>query len=909
MIAHGASLPLIGQTISHYRIIEKLGGGGMGVVYKAEDIELGRMVALKFLHDLIAHNPTVLERFRWEARAASALNHPNICVIYEIGLAQHRRFIAMEYLDGMTLRQRIAESPLLLSQLLGLGIEIADALDAAHMHGIIHRDIKPANIFVTQRGHAKILDFGLAKLNVGDEASSSGNTFGGITQSPGDPARPGFALGTIPYMSPEQALGQPLDSRSDLFSFGIVLYEMATGVLPFRGQTTAAVFDSLIHTVPDWPVQFTPSTPPELERIVRKALEKDPAQRYSSAAGMRTDLQNLRRETESRQALATGSAATPASESKERIRSAFSTAAAARARASFLRKRKALVWGVFIIVGVVAILAAARFLQSPASPPRVIASVQITNDGSQKRSLVTDGVRLYFSEYAGGHSVLMQVSTSGGDTAPLPNPLPSADIYDILPSRSELLVRTGEEGVEPESALWVLPVPGGSPRRLGDIVAHAAAWTPDGRHIIYGNGSTLYLCNMDGTESRKLVTVAGVPFGLRVSPDGNLLRFSVEDPAQHTSSLWEVAADGHGLHPLLLDWNKPPKESAPTWTLDGKYFFFQSGRANGQDIWAIRERTSIASRANTVPLQVTAGPLAFGTPVSRENGRLFVIGRQRRFDLVRYAGKSQQFSTYLPGISAGEAEISRNGQWITYVAHPEHTLWLSRLNGSSRIQLTFAPLEAHLPRWSPDGTRIAFMGLRPGRPWKIFVVSAQGGTPQELTSEGRNEGDPTWMPHGDSIIFGAMPWLEYGKSSAPSIRVVDLQTSSISDVTGSEGLFSPRCSRDGRYIAALSADSTRLMLYDFKTRKWSLLAQGLFAFESWSVDGRYLYAENYFDKGDDFIRVSIADGKVERLFSLKEVPRGFDPWESWVGLGPDDTPLLMRDKSTQEIYRLDLDFP
>ena len=216
----------------------------------------------------------------------------------------------------------------------------------------------------------------------------------------------------------------------------------------------------------------------------------------------------------------------------------------------------------------------------------------------QKGLLSRDGVRLYFSEYAGGHSVLMQVSTSGGDTASLPNPLPSADIYDILPSRSELLLRTGEEGVEPESALWVLPVPGGSPRRVGDIVAHTATWTPDGRHIIYGNGSTLYVCNVDGTESRKLVTVAGVPFGLRVSPDGSLLRFSVEDPAQHTSSLWEVAVDGHGLHPLLPEWNKPPRESAPTWTSDAKYFFFQSARANGQDIWAIRERKSIVSRAS-----------------------------------------------------------------------------------------------------------------------------------------------------------------------------------------------------------------------------------------------------------------------------------------------------------------------
>lgn len=885
-LSMASPLVSVGQTISHYRLLRKLGGGGMGVVYEAEDLNLGRHVALKFLPDELSGDPQALDRFRWEARAASALNHPNICTIFEIGEASGQTFIAMELLEGKTVGELVRDRPLPLPQIVDYGIQIAEALDAAHLKCILHRDVKPGNIFLVQRAQIKLLDFGLAKPTLERRLAETidAPTIALPVVPQQEVTSRGLTLGTVSYMSPEQALGKELDARSDVFSLGVVLYLMATGALPFKGDNPVATFDAILHRTPVAPSQLNSEVPPDLERIIQKALEKDRELRYQSAAELRSDLKRLKRDLES------GPLRMWARGSKAPQRT--------------LTLRTALLAAIAAAI----VLAGILWMRSPAIPAGVVASTQLTSDALPKASLVSDGARIYFSEEKGGQFQLEQVSTAGGEAALLNTPFVSADIFDISPDHSSLLITTDAGGTQTETPLYQLPIPAGSPRAVGDVRAHSATWTPDGQYIIYGNGSALYRVRPDGTQVQKFAALPGPGMDLRFSPDGKRIRFTLQDAENNTSALWEIAADGTDLHAVLpASWNQPSRECCGTWTRDGKYFFFESSRGNSHDVWLLAKNGWLGRRR--VPQQLTAGPLAFLSPVPSDDGkRLFVVGQHLRFELQRYDQKAGHFLSYVNGMSAGELDFSRDGKWLAFISYPDHTLWRSKLDGSERTQLTFPPLQVHLPHWSPDGASIAFMGSQPGRPWKLYLLPARGGTPQPLTTERVNESDLTWMPDGKSLVFGHMPWLQYANSSESGIDLLDLKTRQISPLPGSQGLFSPRVSPDGRYVAAFTADSKKLMLYTFATGKWVTLAQARFAYDSWSHDSRYVYLEDY-SQGDDIVRVPVGGGPVERLESVKDVPRGSDPWASWLGLDPEDAPLLMRDQSTQEIYALDLQLP
>ena len=572
----------------------------------------------------------------------------------------------------------------------------------------------------------------------------------------------------------------------------------------------------------------------------------------------------------------------------------------------------------------VSLLTCAAIWRNEPRPPTLTNAVRITNDGKAKFSLnspVTDGVHLYFIEgmpWTTG-SELAQLSATGGETSWITTTLQKVlAIYGISPDRSELLVRNGVPNQVAATELWVQPLPAGAPHRVGEIIATAASWTPDGMNIVYASDTAIMTMNKDGSESRQLAKIEemrrsnkeflGDVRELRVSPDGRRIRFSVvRSPGFDSSSIWEMDANGKDVHQLFADWKESPFQCCGDWSPDGDYYYFVAGRGNAQAIWVMPERRSIFRRAAAGPSRLTSGPLRFGAPTPSSDGkRLFVVGEEPRVELFRYDLQAQRFDPYPLGLSAGPVDFSSDRKWMAYVSYPDGTLWRSRMDGSDKMQLTFPPVRAYAPRWSPDGSKIVFSDVRFYRPWKICLISSSGGSPELLRQASTDEGevDPTWTPDGQSIVFA-----KFDAKGNQAIYRMDLKTRNVSSIPDSDGIFSPRVSPDGRYISAFTIRHQKLMLFDTSTNHWSSLTEeNQLGYNEWSHDGKYVYMRATLGGAGELVRVRIKDRVLERVLSLKDFPQSSDAFANWIGLTPDGAPLLMRDRSVQEIYALDLHF-
>jgi Tol biopolymer transport system component/DNA-binding winged helix-turn-helix (wHTH) protein len=555
-----------------------------------------------------------------------------------------------------------------------------------------------------------------------------------------------------------------------------------------------------------------------------------------------------------------------------------------------------------------------RIWQSAASvKPALLPFTQITASDSifpgdvgieRFPALLTDGSRLYFSKIENGRVGLAYSAIAGGEARPLVTPpeIGAPRLADISPDGSKLLV-FGEVLTELERIMWIVPSAGGSARKIVSGLGHDGTWMPDGRTILFAAGRNILITNEENSEARVLTSVPGRAFWLRCAPDGSRLRFTVVDSATHATSLWEYSFEGKKLRPMLPGWSNPTSECCGNWTPDGKHFVFQSNRVEGSNIWILPEKSWFGG-ATPAPAQLTAGPLNFLGPVpARHGNQILFTGAHKRSQLRRYDAATRQFVPYLRGIGmAGRTEFSRDGTRVAWVSTSDGGLWQSKLDGSERLQLTARPMRVFMMRWSPDAGSIAFMGKEPGKTWKIYSVSAEGGQPQIVSDEVRSQADPDWSPDGKTIVYGRSSEYMAEDSTPKAIQMVDLATRVVATVPGSEGLFSPRWSADGRYLVAMPLDQRKLMLFDFGSQRWTELARGTFNNPVWSKDGKYIYYQSY-DEGTPIRRIQIATSHVEEVADF----RGLQPGATvgYWGIASEDAPIASFHFLTADIYSVD----